>query len=138
LIAISKCEVDHGDIHQFKAFLEFEAFNKKGDSLGTADATLLTTDKKFIWLHELQIEPECRNKGVGSILIDAIASFGKDEKAQLIYAFPMTPIDEKKPIPQEKIDHFYKKNGFTSCMAPQDVATITDDGLKKKGVCLKL
>lgn len=133
-----KCDIEKGVIRRHKAFLEFDALNKDGESIGTADATLLKTDKKFIWLHELRVEPECRNKEVGATLLEVLADFGRREKAELVYAFPMTPSDEEKPIPQGKIEHFYKKNGFVPCMAPADVATITDEGLRKRGVCLSL
>jgi N-acetylglutamate synthase-like GNAT family acetyltransferase len=133
-----KCEIERGVVRRHKAFLEFEAFNKDGESIGSADVTSLRTDKKFLWLHELEVAPECRNNGVGAEIINAVAKEGRKENAELVYAFPMTPMDEKTPIPQGKIEHFYKKNGFVPCNAPADVATITDEGLKKRGVCLKL
>lgn len=133
-----KCEIAHGKIRRHKAFLEFEAFNKDHKTLGVADVTLLKTDKKFLWLHELSVLPECRGKGVGSEILEAVVKEGRKEKVDLVYAFPMQPAGEPKPIPQAKIDSFYKKNGFVPCNAPKDVATITDEGLFKRGVCLYL
>uniref|UniRef100_A0A6M3ID35 Putative acetyltransferase n=1 Tax=viral metagenome TaxID=1070528 RepID=A0A6M3ID35_9ZZZZ len=133
-----KCSIERGVTRIDKVFREFEAFNKDGKSIGMADVSVLRTDKKFLWIHELQVQPECRNKGVGTEIIGAIVDHAKELKADLIYTFPMTPTDEPNPIDQKKIEHFYKKNGFVSCNAPEDVATVTDEGLKKRGLCLKL
>jgi N-acetylglutamate synthase-like GNAT family acetyltransferase len=136
---MSKCEIDKGKIMRRKAFFEFNAYNKDGKIIGTADVTLLKTDKKFMWLHELSVpDPKCRGKGIGSEIIQAIADAGREEKAELVYAYPMMPMGEAHPIPQKKIEHFYKENGFVPCNAPKDVSTITDEGLFKRGVCLRL
>jgi GNAT superfamily N-acetyltransferase len=134
-----KIDVDKSKVIQNNAFLTLVPRNKDGKEIGKAEATILKTDRKFIWLLDLQVIPECRDQKVGSKIIGKLAQIGKMEKAELVYAYPAEPSGVKEPIPQEKIENFYKNNGFVPCAAPKDVATLTNEGLEKKGgVCLKL
>lgn len=133
-----KCDIDEIKTRSHKAFVEIGAFNKDKKLIGIADASILKTDKKFVWLHELAVRPDCRRHGIGEALVSKVAEIGEKANAELIYAYPAEPAGEEKPIPQEALDAFYKNQGFKPCNAPEDVATITDEGLFKRGVCLPL
>ena len=135
------CKIDpkESEIIRDRTFVTLVAANKEGKPLGGAQSSILKTDKKFIWLHDLQVNPPCRDKGIGAQLVAKLAEIGKQQNADLIYAYPADPAGEKMPIPQSKIEHFYEKNGFVPCKAPERVVTVTNEGLATKGgVCLKL
>ena len=133
-----KCDVDGVRKAQHGALARLGAFNEDKKLIGEADISILKTDKKFIWLHEIEVNPKCRRKGVGEALITVIKEIGKENDAELVYAYPMQPMGAAKPIPQKKIEAFYKNQGFKPCNPPKDVATVTDEGLFKRGVCLFL
>jgi len=134
-----KCKVDEVKSRQRKAFVTVGALNKDGKVIGAAQLSSLKTDKKFLWLHEIEVRPQCRRKGVGSAMMDKIVEIGKKIDAELIYAYPATPMETSgKTLTPKQLGAFYKKEGFEPCNAPKDVATITDEGLFKRGVCLKL
>lgn len=133
-----KCDIEQIKLAKNNTLAKVGAFNKDDKIIGVADISILKTDKKFIWLHEIVVDPRCRRKGVGEAIIEAVADIGREKGSQFIYAFPSPPIGVPKPIEQKKIEAFYKNLGFKPCNAPQDVATVTDGGLFKRGVCLPL
>jgi GNAT superfamily N-acetyltransferase len=133
-----KCDIENGSIIVNNKLLAMEAYNKDKQVIAKADLSNLKTDKTFIWLHHLEVVPECRDKGVGTEVLEKIAELGKAYGASIIYAYPAQPIDAEAPIPDDKITHFYKKNGFVACKAPKDAITVTDEGLKKSGLCRKI
>lgn len=135
---MAKCSIEELKVAQQKSLGKVGAFNEKGKLLGSADFSVLQTDKKFVWLHEIEVIPECRRKGIGEALIDVVADIGRNNNAKLVYAYPSSPVGVEKPLPINKIRHFYEKNGFKPCNPPKDVVTVTDDGLAKRGVCLLL
>jgi GNAT superfamily N-acetyltransferase len=134
-----KCAVDNVKVRQRKAFIEVGAVNKDNKIVGAASLSNLRTDKKFLWLHEIQVHPECRRKGVGSAIMDKITEVGKKAEAELIYAYPAVPMNAKgKELSPKQLLSVYRKQGFKPCNAPKDVSTVTDEGLFKRGVCKSL
>jgi len=133
-----KCKIERGVIKQDGVFRDFEALNKDGEHIAKAETAFLNTNKKFAWMTTLQVDPNCREQGIGTEVIQQVAEEAKNAKAELIYVYPAVPPDEKMPISPSLLIKFYEKNGFVPCNAPKDVATLTEEGLKKRGMCLYL
>jgi N-acetylglutamate synthase-like GNAT family acetyltransferase len=132
------CDFTHGHIQKNNTLMQLTIINKEHEVIASADISTLKTDKPFIWLHHIEVEPECRKHGLASDIIEKIVKVGKKEGAELIYAYPAQPMDTEVTIPETQIKVFYEKLGFKACDAPKDAVTITDEGLKKSGLCLKL
>jgi GNAT superfamily N-acetyltransferase len=132
-----KCTIDKGTIVRDGAFVDVTALNKSGKYLGRAELSLHKTDKKFLWMHLIEVRRECRGKGVGSEMVQQIADYGRKHNAQLVYAYPAA-LTRESGKQQLKREHFYKQQGFVPCNAPKDAVTITSEGLFKRGVCLFL
>lgn len=120
----------------------YVALNPKNQTIGFAITSTEKSDKDYIWLKELEVSEDCRRKGVGKTLLNEVVQSGKKNNVDLIYAVPMTPADlPDKGIADEKIHHFYDKNGFKPCNAPKGAVTEIVDpqgntDTTKKGVCL--
>jgi GNAT superfamily N-acetyltransferase len=136
---MSECEVAAVKVKRDKAFIYMGALNGDKQVIGKADITKNKTDKNFLWLHELEVHPLCRRKGVGTEMMNAIADLAEKEKVDLVYAVPGNPAEaEGKPVPERALNRFYRKQGYLPCEAPKDAVTVTDEGLVKRGMCLIL
>lgn len=133
------CEVATTKSHQSKSFIDIEALNNDKQVIGKASLSKVETDKKLLWLHELEVHPLCRRKGVGTAIMDYVADLGKRKGVDLVYACPVPLADaEGKPPSERQLKAFYRSQGFEPCAAPKDVVTVTDEGLVKRGMCLNL
>jgi N-acetylglutamate synthase-like GNAT family acetyltransferase len=133
------CEVATTKSHQSKSFIDIEALNNDKQVIGKASLSKIKTDKNLLWLHELEVHPLCRRKGVGTALMDHIVELGEKKGVELVYACPVPLADAEGKAPSEKqLKAFYRKQGFQPCKAPKDIVTVTDEGLQKRGMCLKL
>jgi GNAT superfamily N-acetyltransferase len=133
------CEVAAVNVKRDKAFLYVGALNNDKEVIGKADVTKNRTDKNFLWVHEIEVHPLCRRKGVGTEMMKAIENLAKDQKVDLVYVVPGNPADaEGRPVSEKGLDAFYRKQGYVPCEAPKDAVTVTDEGLVKRGMCLIL
>jgi len=133
------CEVAAVKVKRDKAFLYVGALNSDKEVIGKADITKNKTDKNFLWLHELEVHPLCRRKGVGTEMLQTITDLAQKEKVDLVYVVPGNPVEaEGRPVSERALKQFYRKQGYVPCDAPKDAVTITDEGLVKKGMCLIL
>lgn len=133
------CEVATTKSHQSKSFIDIEALNTDKQVIGKASLSKVKTNKNLLWLHELEVHPLCRRKGVGTAIMDHIADLGKKKGVELVYACPVPLQEAEGKMPSEKqLRAFYRSQGFEPCSAPKDIVTVTDEGLLKRGMCLKL
>lgn len=133
------CEVAAVKKKKDNTLIYLGALNSDGQVIGTADLTKNKTDQSFLWLHELEVHPLCRRKGVGTEIMNAIADLAEKEKVDVVYTMP-APLAESegKQLSERTLKAFYRKQGYVPCDAPKDAVTITDEGLVKRGMCLRL
>ena len=133
------CEVATIKDYQSRSFIDVEILTKDKQVIAKASLSKLKTDKKFLWLHDIEVHPLCRGQGVGTTMINHIAELGEKKGVDLIYACPVPLASASgKPATEKQLKTFYRKQGFEPCNAPEGVVTVTDEGLVKRGMCLKL
>ncbi|WP_159517611.1 GNAT family N-acetyltransferase [Sunxiuqinia indica] len=66
--------------------------------------------KPLINIHDFVVHPDCRGKGVGKFLLDAIADYGKDN------GFCRVNLEVRHD--NEKAQRLYQKVGFNECQPP--------------------
>ena len=94
------CEVATIKDYKTGSFIDVEALTKDKQVIAKASLSKLKTDKKFLWLHDIEVHPLCRGQGVGTTMMDHIATLGEKKGVDLIYACP---------VPLEKCE---RKTGY--------------------------
>lgn len=85
-----------------------------------AKVLLLTENKGSVSIHNLVVEPEQRNKGVGQAILDDIVAYA-DAKSKIITLTPTSEYGTKK-----RLISWYKKNGFVENKGKNTDFTISD------------
>ena len=101
-----------------KFALSLENIEKKYKN--QAKVLLLTENKGSVSIHNLVVEPEQRNKGVGQAILDDIVAYA-DAKSKIITLTPTSAYGTKK-----RLISWYKKNGFVENKGKNTDFTISD------------